>query len=35
VSLLTCTAGEEVERVRSADPALRAFLGDRLSSELD
>jgi uncharacterized protein len=35
VSLLTCTAGEEIERVRSADPALRAYLGDRLSSELD
>ena len=29
VALLTCDAGEEMGRVRSADPALRDYVGDR------
>jgi hypothetical protein len=33
VSLLTCTGGEEVDRLVSADPAVLAYLGDRWSSE--
>lgn len=33
ISLLTCDAGEEVDRLVSNDADLRAFLGDRTSSE--
>ena len=33
VALLTCTGGEEVDRVHSTDPELLAFVGDRWSSE--
>lgn len=33
VSLLTCTGGEEVDRLRSADPDLLGYVGDRESSE--
>jgi hypothetical protein len=33
VALLTCTGGEEVDRVRSRDPALLAFLGERTASD--
>jgi hypothetical protein len=33
VALLTCTAGEEVGRLRSSDPALMAFVGSRTTSE--
>jgi hypothetical protein len=33
ISLLTCTGGEEVDRIRSSEPALLAFVGDRSSSE--
>jgi hypothetical protein len=29
VSLCRCDGGEEVERLRSADPALAAFIGQR------
>ncbi|MFC8044662.1 hypothetical protein [Nocardia sp. NPDC057353] len=35
VALLPCTGGEEVDRVVSDDPALRAYLGDRTGSEDD
>jgi len=33
VALCRCDGGEEVERFTSGDPALLAFLGDRVSSE--
>jgi hypothetical protein len=33
VALLTCTAGEEVSRLRSADPELMAYLDGRTTSE--
>jgi hypothetical protein len=33
VALLTCDAGEEVGRLHSTDPALRTYIGDRVSSE--
>lgn len=33
IALLTCTRQEEVDRLVSADPALRAFVGDRTSSD--
>ncbi len=29
VALLTCDAGEEVDRLHSADPALRTYIGTR------
>jgi hypothetical protein len=32
VSLCRCDGGEEVERLTSDDPSLRAFLGGRTSS---
>jgi hypothetical protein len=32
LALLTCDAGEQVDRLRSADPALLAYLGDRTES---
>lgn len=33
VALLTCDAGEEMGRLRSADPALRAYVGSRRRSD--
>ena len=33
ISLITCDGGEEMERLRSADPDLMAFVGARTSSE--
>ncbi len=33
VALLTCTGGEEVDRLTSGDPELLAFLTGRTSSE--
>jgi hypothetical protein len=33
VALLTCTGGEEVDRLHSSDPELLAFVGERWSSE--
>jgi len=33
ISLMTCTVGEEVDRLVSNDPALLAFLGDRMRSD--
>jgi hypothetical protein len=33
VALLTCTAGEEVGRLRSSDPDLMRFVGSRITSE--
>jgi hypothetical protein len=33
VALLTCSAGEEVDRITSTDPELIAFVGTRLTSE--
>lgn len=33
LALLTCDAGEEVDRLRSADPALLDHVGDRGDSE--
>jgi hypothetical protein len=33
IALLTCDAGEQVDRVRTADPALIAWLGDRDRSD--
>ncbi len=33
IALLRCDGGEEVERFRSEDPELLAFIGGRLSSE--
>ncbi|GAA1426966.1 hypothetical protein GCM10009616_02900 [Microlunatus lacustris] len=35
VALCRCDGAEEVERLISADPALRAFLGGRTSSVAD
>jgi hypothetical protein len=35
IALLTCDAGEEVDRLRSADPAVLAHIGDRSRSEDD
>jgi hypothetical protein len=32
IALLRCDGGEEVDRFTSADPALRAFIGDRMDS---
>ncbi len=32
IALLTCTGGEEVDRLRSSDPELLAFVGDRTGS---
>lgn len=29
VGLFTCDGGEEVDRITSSDPALRAYLGER------
>ena len=33
ISLLTCDAGQEMGRVRSADPALREFVAGRQRSD--
>ncbi|WP_245924923.1 hypothetical protein [Nocardia nova] len=33
IGLFECTGGDEVDRIVSADPALRAFIGQRGSSE--
>ena len=33
VSLLTCDGGEEMSRLVSDDPALRAYVGDRTTSD--
>ncbi len=33
VALLTCDAGEEVDRISSADPDLLAHLGERSESD--
>ncbi|MGA5463686.1 hypothetical protein [Mycobacterium sp. NPDC050041] len=33
IALLQCDGGEEVERFRSDDPDLLAFIGNRFSSE--
>jgi hypothetical protein len=33
LALCTCDAGEEVDRLHSADPALRAYVGDRRRSD--
>ena len=33
LSLLTCDAGEEVDRLLTADPAVLAHIGDRSRSE--
>lgn len=33
VSLLTCDAGEEMDRLTSSDPALRDFVGSRDGSD--
>lgn len=33
ISLITCDGGEEMQRLRSADPDLLAFVGARSSSE--
>ncbi len=35
VALCRCDGGEEVERLTSADPALRAFVADRAALEGD
>jgi hypothetical protein len=35
VALLTCDAGEEVARLRSADPDVLAYLGNRDRSDQD
>jgi hypothetical protein len=35
VALLTCDAGEEVARLRSADPELLAYVGNRDRSDQD
>jgi hypothetical protein len=35
VALLTCDAGEEVDRLHSTDPALRAYVGERWRSDDD
>ncbi|GAB3562505.1 hypothetical protein [Spelaeicoccus albus] len=33
IGLMTCTAGEEVDRLVTDDPAVLEFIGDRMSSE--
>ena len=33
IALLTCDAGEEVDRFRSCDPALLAYVGERDRSD--
>jgi hypothetical protein len=33
IALLTCDAGEEMGRVQSADPDLKAYVGDRRRSD--
>lgn len=33
ISLRTCTAGEEVDRLVSADPELLGHVGDRVASD--
>jgi hypothetical protein len=33
VALMTCSGGEEVDRLVSADPGLLAYVGTRASSE--
>ncbi|MEO6827232.1 MAG: hypothetical protein ABI255_03455 [Microbacteriaceae bacterium] len=33
IALMTCTRQEEVDRLVSADPALRAFVGTRTASD--
>lgn len=33
VALLTCSAGEEVSRLRIEDPAALAYIGDRQGSD--
>lgn len=33
IGLFECTGGSEVDRIVSADPALRAFVGERGGSE--
>jgi hypothetical protein len=33
ISLLTCSAGEEVDRLRSSDPDLLDFVGRRAGSD--
>lgn len=33
IALLTCDAGEEIDRFASADPALRAYVADRRRSD--
>jgi hypothetical protein len=33
VALLTCDAGEEMDRLTSADPALLNFIGERSASD--
>jgi hypothetical protein len=33
IALVTCTGGEEVERFRSSDPEVLAFIGDRNASD--
>ena len=33
IALLTCDAGEEVARLRSTDPGVLAYLGDRDRSD--
>jgi hypothetical protein len=35
IALLTCDAGEEVARLRSSDPGVLAYLGDRDRSDND
>lgn len=35
VALLTCDAGEEMGRLTSADPAVRAYVGGRRRSDED
>ncbi|MDQ1630413.1 MAG: hypothetical protein QOC80_385 [Frankiaceae bacterium] len=33
ISLRTCSGGEEVDRIRTADPSVLAYLGDRWASD--
>lgn len=33
IGLFECTGGDEVDRIVSTDPALRAFVGQRAGSE--
>lgn len=35
IALCSCDAGEEVDRFSSADPCLRAYVGDRDRSDED